>query len=164
MSDTLFEVTPTSDALVSEDGLYRYWLTRSWGAGPVATFVMLNPSIADASADDPTIRRCIGFAQSWGYGGVLVGNLFAYRATNPRNLPDGDEAIGPDNNRWLIRLRSWAGLTVAAWGAHHRIIGRAAEVMDLLGGLHVLRLTKQGNPGHPLYVPAATQPTRWTHA
>ena len=154
-------------AELSPCGLYRYTLERRWDDRPPALFVMLNPSTADASEDDPTIRRCIGFARDWGYGGLLVGNLYAYRATDPAVLWEaagaGIDPVGPLNDRRLRELRRRAALAVAAWGAH-KLVGRAAHVMDLLGELHVLRLTKHGQPGHPLYVPKSTLPTRWQWA
>jgi hypothetical protein len=73
-----------SSAVLSPDGVYRYRLDRVWGAGPRVLFVMLNPSTADATQDDPTLRRCLGFARDWGYGSLTVANLYAYRARGPQ--------------------------------------------------------------------------------
>lgn len=150
-------------AELSPCGTYRYALGREWDESrPSVLFVMLNPSTADAVHDDPTIRRCIGFARDWGYGGLLVGNLYAFRATKPADLPPGSRAVGPENDAWLARLRDRAGLVVAAWGARQSAVRRAMVVKGLLGDLWVLGLTFQGLPRHPLYVPAATQPVRWS--
>jgi hypothetical protein len=124
-------------------------------------FVGLNPSTADAHVDDPTIRRCIGFAEAWGYGRLLVGNLFAFRATRPSALLKARDPIGPENDRYLASMADEADIIVAAWGAHGSFIGRDATVRAMLPKLHVLRLTKRGQPGHPLYLPSALRPTRW---
>lgn len=150
------------------EGAYRYNLWRAWdvdGAGGRVLFVGLNPSTADARQDDPTIRRCIRFARDWGYGGLWMANLYAYRATDPKALRTAENPIGDRNDHWLLSLARRARLTVAAWGAWpgpdpHR----PANVMDLLGGLHVLGLTAKGEPRHPLYMRADCEPIRWTHA
>ena len=167
MSTTLFPTPDTIEgaARLSPDGVYRYALSRTWDRklGTVL-FVMLNPSTADADSDDATIRRCIGYTRAWGYGELLVGNLFAYRSTDPKALPAGPEAIGPDNDRWLMQLRHRADLTVAAWGAHRAAKRRAAHVLGLLGGAHVLGLTRNGSPKHPVRLPANLQPVWWPFA
>jgi hypothetical protein len=107
-------------ATISECGRYRYHLERSWASKPdYLLWVMLNPSTADATKNDATIRRCIGFAQRLGYTGILVGNLYALRATNPRALrapPGGIDAVGPENNRWLRMLAGRASKIICAWG------------------------------------------------
>src|SRR4051812_49823510 len=93
------------NAVISACGAYRYVLTRQVGGGVRrATFIMLNPSTADASNDDPTIRRCIGFAQRWGCGQLAVLNLFAYRATDPADLKRASEPVGPENREWFDKL------------------------------------------------------------
>lgn len=159
------EDTTKREAILSDCGRYRYVLSRSWDpAKPAVVFVMLNPSTADARFDDPTIRRCVGFARAWGYGKLLVGNLYALRATDPDELAAADDPVGPENAYWLNWLRRCGDITVAAWGAHKMAAARQAEVMDLLGGLHALRVTAKGMPGHPLYLPGDLTPTRWTYA
>lgn len=165
-SSTLFG---GSGAVISDCGLYRYSLERRWDASTEKVmFVMLNPSTADAEHDDPTLRRCIGFARSWGFGGLMVGNLYAYRATDPRALIEatraGIDPVGPENDRWLIDMASRAGLVIAAWGAQRKLlVDRAAQVMDLLPyGLRVLGLTKDCNPRHPLYVRGDAKPRDWS--
>jgi hypothetical protein len=148
------------------DGRYRYNLWRSWDERNLSRvlFIGLNPSTADAVADDPTIRRCVRFARDWGYGGMWMANLYALRATLPARLVDADDPVGPLNDQWLRVLAELAELTVAAWGAWPGPdLHRPAAVMDLVGGLHVLGLTKHGEPRHPLYMRADVEPVRWSH-
>lgn len=140
---------------------YRYALWRRWGEGPHAMFVGLNPSTADETADDPTIRRCIAFARAWGFGALCMTNLFAYRATQPADMLVQDDPVGPENDAYLRRLAAEAGVVVAAWGTHGTHGGRHRVVRDMLPGLHYLRLTKDGHPGHPLYLPASLRPVEW---
>jgi len=142
---------------------YRYALWRRWDCGPHAMFVGLNPSTADETADDPTIRRCIAFARAWGYGGLCMTNLFAYRATQPADMLTQDDPVGPDNDAHLRQSASEAGVVVAAWGTHGTHGGRHKAVRAMLPGLHYLRLTKDGHPGHPLYLPASLRPVAWVN-
>jgi hypothetical protein len=138
---------------------YRYALMRSWQPGTgCAMFVGLNPSTADETEDDPTIRRCIAFARAWGYGGLLMTNLFAYRATQPADMLAQDDPVGPENDRYLKEGAAASGVVVAAWGTNGAHRGRDAQVRAMLPGLHYLRLTKEGHPGHPLYLPASLRP------
>lgn len=143
-------------AVLSPCGQYRYCLTREWLMGEgVVLFVMLNPSTADAEADDPTIRRCIGFAQRWGFRGLAVGNLFALRATDPQQLKRVADPIGPENDRHLIWMSNGADVTIAAWGTLGAFRNRDQRVLGLLRGtVEHLGLTKQGHPRHPLYLRA----------
>ena len=126
---------------------------------------MLNPSTADAFALDPTNRRCVGFAQRWGFGALVTTNVFAWRSTDPRGLRDADDPVGVDNDDVLVRAARRADLVVAAWGVHATLAGRGETVRGLLAeagvDLHVLRLTKDGHPGHPLYVSSATSAVPW---
>lgn len=152
------DLLATSSASISPCGHYRYGLTRKWAEGPMMGFVMLNPSTADADADDPTIRRCIGFARREGCGGIVVVNLFPLRATNPATLwaTRYPERFGPDSDRELQRhLRMIDGPLVAAWGAEGDSLGSDAVRMTrhYLGSRMVcLGKTKSGAPRHPLYV------------
>lgn len=147
-------------ATICPSGLYRYDLGRRWGDGAMVAFLMLNPSTADATQDDPTIRRCVGFARSWGAGAIRVVNLWAYRATKPADLWGARElldVVGPENDRHIRRAADEAERVVAAWGAHgHRDPKRVAAVLDLLGDrpLYCLGRTKGGDPRHPLMVRA----------
>lgn len=151
-------------AELSADGEHRLLLGRVWDDDlPLVAFIGLNPSTADATEDDPTIRRCIGLARAWGYGGVLVANLFTFRAADPRLLAACKTPLifGADN-----ALRDVAGrgaLVIEAWGGHAMAssTGRDRHVRALLAGRApraVLGLTQDGAPRHPLYAPAGTVP------
>lgn len=150
-------------------GPYRYSLSRRWATGAgqrIATFVMLNPSTADAEADDPTIRRCVGFARALGCGALRVANLYALRATRPADLWAADDPVGPDNDAWLTTCAAVAEATggplVAAWGQHARP-DRVRAVLRL-PGMHRLSaygVTRAGHPRHPLYLPAAADLQPW---
>lgn len=126
-------------------------------------FIGLNPSTADHTEDDPTIRRCVTFARDWGFDALCMANLFAWRATDPMEMRSaGQAAVGSDNDSHLKRLSTEAGLTVAAWGAMGTFLGRDLEVRRLLSTqMHALRLTKDGHPGHPLYLPKNLTPFVW---
>lgn len=141
---------------------YRYGLWRTWSDGPQVLFIMLNPSTADETTDDPTIRRCIGFARSWGFGSMAVGNLFALRTPSPDDLIRSTDPLGAENDEWIQRLQKTAALTVAAWGNHGRHLGRGEATRRLLKKPSTLGLTKLAQPRHPLYVHGATQPQPWT--
>lgn len=153
------------DAVISECGQYRYRLSRHWNVGPEATFIMLNPSTADAEADDATIRKCIGFAQRWGMGGLYVGNLFALRATDPKEMRKHRAPVGYQNRyhlEWICdRAAMSGGRIICAWGAnggHQKQDKTFCEWFESLD-LFCLRRTSKGAPEHPLYVPYDTQPT-----
>lgn len=152
-----------SSAVISPCGQYRYRLERFWSGEHALPFIMLNPSTADASLDDPTIRRCMGFARNRGYGGIIVANLFAYRATSPADMKRADAPVGGLNDSHLAALMQWALRAdvpvIAAWGANGSFQGRDQTVIalaDLVGcDLMCLGTTAAGHPRHPLYVPAA---------
>lgn len=146
-------------AIISDDGLYRYELRRVWDDGTLVNFVMLNPSTADADRDDPTIRRCIGFAARWGYSGIVVTNLYAYRATRPRDLWLAADPVGPSNDSHLAAAVEGASV-VAAWGVNARP-DRVADVLARIrrtNEVSALGLTKDGHPRHPLYVRSDAEP------
>jgi hypothetical protein len=155
------------DAVVSTDGLYRYELFRRWAEGPRATWIMLNPSTADARADDATVRRVMGFSQAFGCGACIVVNLYAWRATEPAELWKAADPVGPHNSLYLVEAARRARLDdaplIAAWGAHARA-ERIAEVLDLPGmdRLTALDVTRAGQPRHPLYLRADLKPRPWT--
>ena len=143
-------------AVFSPCGRYRYKLWRVWDPDlPLGCvmFLMLNPSTATDAEDDPTIRRCIGYARSWGYGGLYIGNLFAYRATDPTALQRVDQPVGPDNDQALLEMMAQCGLVVAAWSNHGAKYGRRVrEVLGLVEQpLYCLRPLRSGHPAHPLY-------------
>jgi hypothetical protein len=151
-------------AIFDASGAYRYALWRAWDPRrPGVCFVMLNPSAADAAPDVPTIRRCLGFARSWGFGALHVVNLFAFRAAGPRALKAASDPVGPDNDGFLAAASASADLLVAAWGNHGIFAGRAASVVRdlLLAGREPLclgRTRTTGEPRHPLYVPRGARP------
>ena len=141
---------------------YRYVLWREFGGlfgtSRYVMFVGLNPSTADETEDDPTIRRCINFAKSWGYDAICMTNLFAFRATDPREMLLADEPIGLHNDQHLITCAHDASLVVAAWGTDGTHRGRDIEVIAMISNLHCLKKTKDGHPGHPLYLSGKLKP------
>jgi hypothetical protein len=128
-------------------------------------FLMLNPSTADAFQLDPTNRRCVGFAMAWGYGSIVTTNIFGFRSTDPTALRRSTDPVGTQNDAAILRASAQADLVIAAWGVHGEYLGRGAQVRSLIEksgvSMHILRLTKAGHPGHPLYVSADTAPMRW---
>jgi hypothetical protein len=137
-------------AIVSPCRGYRYVLERRWGKGTFVMFLMLNPSKADEMKDDPTVRKCVGFAKRWGFGGLLVGNLFSYRATQPADLRAADHPIGPDCDVWLTTMSTRSSIVVAAWGSQPGIDKRVAEVRQLVGSrMYCIGRTQDGYPRHP---------------
>lgn len=155
-------------AVITQDGQYRWSLQRQWDKGPMCAWVMLNPSIADAYTDDPTIRRCMNFARDWGYGGISVVNLYALRSTDPKALWQHPDPIGPHNDEELAFVAANCPLTVLAWGGNAPS-SRAVAATDILHRtyehdghqLAVLGWTKNDQPRHPLYMRANTRPQPW---
>jgi hypothetical protein len=142
-----------TDAKLSDCRKYRFSLWRVWDESkPYAMFIGLNPSTADETTNDPTITRCINFAKSWGYGGLCMGNLFAYRSTDPSGMMAIEDPIGEANDEWLLILAKDAGVVVAAWGNYGAFLGRSKQVRKLLSNLHYLKLNQSGEPSHPLYL------------
>jgi hypothetical protein len=165
-------------AILSPCGRYRYTLSRgpftgllpTEPAGRTVMFLMLNPSTADAEVDDPTIRRCIGFAKAWRFERMTVGNLFAWRATDPAELRTCPSPVGPANSMHLADMMGEAEIVIAAWGAASKVppklIGprvAAARELAMSAGkpLHCIRRTQGGQPEHPLYLPASLTPVPW---
>nr|WP_231688189.1 DUF1643 domain-containing protein [Bacillus sp. FJAT-18017] len=143
------------DAILDETGRYRYSLFRGWNRQlPRMVFIMLNPSTADHFEDDPTIRRCISFAKRWGFGSFEVVNLFAYRATDPKELLSCEDPVGKNNDFYILDALKKADLAVAAWGTKGTINNRNEQVLGYLKRVELfcLSLTKEGHPKHPLYV------------
>lgn len=143
-------------ALIDSTGFYRYSLWREWDTNSFkVTFVMLNPSRADADVDDPTLRRCLGFAHSWGCGSLEVVNLFAYRASQPDILTQVSDPIGPENDRYLLEAIERADKIVVAWGNRGSLRNRYQTVTSWLRGfknIYCLGFTQTGHPRHPLYL------------
>lgn len=165
------------ETVISNDGKYRYTLWRDWsyklrdqGAMTLhftpdphldyypgnrdtfLNFIMLNPSTADATQDDATIRRCVGFAQRTGFGAMCVTNLFAYRATDPEIMKTQSDPVGPENDSWLKRVAKEAGLIIAAWGIHGKHDNRNIVVRNLLCDYEIKCFghTADGYPRHPV--------------
>lgn len=161
-----FDGPMTRDATLSHDGVYRYLLSRTWiQAGTRVTWVMLNPSTADAENDDPTIRRCIGFSRRWGFDGLNVVNLYALRATDPAELGRHPDPVGPDNLD-TVHHALGAEMVVVAWGVHpaarrHPSLDRIRDMLSACDVRCVGR-TNDGSPRHPLYVRADAAPNPWT--
>jgi len=145
-------------AVFSPCSAYRYHLGRRislLGSGRVV-FVMLNPSTANAEVNDPTVQRCCGYAERWGYTELDVVNLFAFMSTDPNGMRSVIDPIGPDNNRWILETCRSAGLVVCAWGVDPMARERGPSVLGMLCEIgvvpHALKLTKHGAPQHPLYL------------
>jgi hypothetical protein len=155
----------SSGATFSPCRRYRYTLWRQWDERPPAAFIMLNPSTADETANDPTVERCQRRAQAMGYGGIRVANIFALRSTDPRALYTAEDPVGPENDHALLTLAQGVSLVICAWGSHGRHQGRGVAVRALLHAhdipLHVLRLNQDGNPQHPLYIGYDVAPVLW---
>jgi hypothetical protein len=144
-------------AVLDHSGQYRYRLDRRWSAGPTATFVLLNPSTADGEVDDPTLRRCMGFAKAWGCGGLVVVNLFALRTPDPKELGRAKDPVGPENDAYLRAAVDEADCVVLGWGASG-LGDRAESVLSWLPRpLMCLGMTRGGAPRHPLYLSKQTQ-------
>jgi hypothetical protein len=149
-----------------EDRTHRWVLWRVWDEEkPYLNVIGLNPSTADEDLDDPTIRRCIGYAKAWGYGGLFMTNIFAFRATNPKVMHQADDPIGLLNQECLLSVGVQAGMRLAAWGAEGDFMLRGKAVKKLFQErgitLHCLGLTKNGHPKHPLYLRADAIPEVW---
>ncbi len=158
--------TASSSAIYSDCESYRYALTRTWDeAAPRLNFVMLNPSTASELKNDPTVERCERRARTLGYGAFRVTNIFAWRATDPKDLRAAAEPNGPDNDAALRDGARWADHVIAAWGAHGTHLGRGAQVLALLRAsraeIYHLGMTLGGLPRHPLYVAYAQRPQPW---
>lgn len=139
---------------------YRYSLERHWNVKlPSVMFIGLNPSTADEQTDDPTVRRCIGFAKRWGFGSLILTNLFSYRSKDPKHLLVVDDPIGRWNDRWIDQAAERADLVVAAWGALGGIMARDQVVAARIATLYCLGKTKGGHPRHPLYLAGDLEPT-----
>ncbi len=155
-----------STAVYSDCERYRYSLTREWNPrGSRLLYIMLNPSTANEVQNDPTVERCERRARHLGFGAFQVTNIFAWRATDPRDLKKAKEPIGPQNDQTLIDAADWADQIIAAWGAHGSHLGRGPVVGELLRklghDLYHLGLSKHGHPRHPLYVAYAQEPEPW---
>ncbi len=144
-------------AQFDDTGQYRYRLTRQWDrTRPSLTIIMLNPSQADTAVDDPTIRRCMGLAHPWGFGSIIVVNLFAYRTAYPRRLGQVEDPVGPHNNTSLWEATQTSPKILLAWGNGGHLHQRDIGVLELLSPFRkkwcYLHLNRSGQPRHPLYI------------
>ncbi len=148
-----------TSAIFSLCGSYRYELRRTWDvAQHVVLFICLNPSTADEIRDDPTVRVCVNYAMRWGYGTLLLANLFAYRSTTSHVLLATRDPVGPKNDEHIQQLQAQAALVICAWGNAGSLLGRDIQVLRMLRAPHCLMKLKSGRPGHPLYKQAALVP------
>lgn len=159
------------DAVFDETGAYRYRLSRELGGARTVCWVMLNPSTADHERDDPTLKRCIGFARALGYGRLDVVNLFALRSSDPSALETHPDPIGPANDEHIVAVARAAQLVICAWGAGGSLLDRDAHVRGLLEragvSLFALAFTGDGAPRHPLArgrsrIPDDAKPILWS--
>ena len=154
-------------AIFDTTGNYRYSLWRSWRKrGKRVAFIMLNPSTADALKDDPTIRRCIAFAQAWGFASVEVVNLFAYRTSQPSKLKEISDPIGTDNDAYILQASQRSHTLIYAWGNWGSLLERDRQVQALLQGQEIgcLGVNRNGQPRHPLYLPRTTNIISFSHS
>ena len=154
-----------SGARFSNCRRWRYLLWRKWGDGPVANFLMLNPSTADEVKLDPSCTRARVYAEQWGFGALIVTNLFGWRATDPGDMKAARDPVGRGNDAAIVQAARHSRLVVCAWGNHGLHLDRSPRVARMLRDarvkLHVLKLNGSGEPAHPLYLPGSLRPARW---
>ena len=150
----------------SKSGLYRYSLRRTWanGSRKQVLFIGLNPSIADSGSDDPTIRRCVKFAKDWGFNSLEVVNLFAFRATYPKDLFGEAKPEGLHNDSWIKMAHQRSALTIACWGSAGIYRNRSRTVMDLVNNLFCIRVNRDNSPSHPLYLNSKLTPRPYIYS
>jgi hypothetical protein len=151
-----------STAVFDVTRMYRYALIRAWGHTRSILWIMLNPSIADETILDPTVRRCLGFSEAWGFDRLTICNIFALRSTDPRALYHHTDPVGPENDDIIHANAHTADIVIAAWGVHGALAERSSHVIKNLARqgvrVHHLGLTKHGFPKHPLYLRATSVP------
>jgi len=162
---TAMIVKSDSGAVFSACRRWRYLLWRRWSDAPAANFLMLNPSTADELRLDPSCTRARVYAERWGFGALIVTNLFGWRATDPAEMKAAREPVGRGNDAAIRRAAREAAVVVCAWGNHGAHLGRSERVVAMLRvagpKLHVLRVNGAGEPAHPLYLPGSLTPVRW---
>ncbi len=141
------------DAILSEDRKYRYVLSRIWDESKSMVMIIgLNPSTADETIDDPTIVRCIDFAKNWGYGGIYMLNLFAFRATLPKDMFSTENPIGDENDKFIEKYSKLSDKVICAWGNDGKYKNRSQEVLSKIKNKYYLKLNQTNEPAHPLYL------------
>ena len=159
-------VVSPSGAAFSRCRRWRYLLWRRWDAAkPIANFLMLNPSTADELKLDPSCTRARMYAEQWGYGALIVTNLFGWRATDPEEMKAARDPVGRGNDQAILRAAQESAIVVCAWGNHGAHRARSENAVTVLRTekikLHVLRMNGCGEPAHPLYLPGRLKPSPW---
>ncbi len=161
----LFKPGEKREAVFSPCRTWRYRLAQIWNEDKEPLYwLMLNPSTADEIKNDPTVERCERRARMWGYGGSVVFNIFAYRATEPKHMRAAQDPIGPENDKWIRELAeiSKTNMVIGGWGEHGEHLARGRKVMDMFnqsgGKLYALKQNASGNPAHPLYIGYEKEP------
>lgn len=156
------------DAGISSCKKYRWWLWRRWSDLPLVIWIMMNPSTADHTKNDPTIFKIIRYSTRWGYGAALILNVYAYRTSRQENLPQSmREALGRSNRWWIRTIMKFAKQKnlkiICAWGAKHHSAGMLVryQAARLRVKLHCLELSLEGEPKHPLYLKESLDPIRF---
>ncbi len=153
---SLFDDEESTGALFDDQRKYRYLLWRRWSKGPALLWIMLNPSTADETELDPTLRRCLDFTLRWGYPAMEIGNLYAYRSTEPKVLPTIPDPVGAENHAHLEKAIARAAKVVVGWGTNAKK-DAIAPVLEIFERLDVqpyaLKISVEGYPCHPLYLP-----------
>ena len=145
--------------IFSKNRIYRYTLVRHLSNSKKTVFFLcLNPSTADEVNNDPTVTRCIGYARDWGFGKLLLGNIFAIRSTDPNLLYNVDNPIGYENDKWIKNMAKYSDLIIGAWGNHGKLNSRSSQILNLISNIHCLKKTKLGEPSHPLYLSKKLKP------
>ena len=151
-----------SGAVFSEDRIHRYVLVREWDLNkPSLMVVSLNPSTADEKKNDPTVRRCIGFAKKWGFGKLIMTNIFAFRATLPEDLFNSKNPVGNKNDYWLKKLSKKADKVLLAYGNHGKFRNRHDEILKIINNPYCIKKSKTGMPMHPLYLKYTKKPVSY---
>jgi hypothetical protein len=157
-----------NECIFSPDRKYRYLLKHIYNSTfgrKLCTWIGLNPSVANETQLDPTLRRIQRFSDQWGYSGFIMTNLFGLVSTDPKRLSTEADPVGPENDRYILQAARETELVVAAWGAIGTLQNRCAHALELLAAVDLVCLgtTKEGYPCHPLYVAGETMPVRYRH-
>tara|TARA_Y100001970_G_scaffold277689_1_gene382283 strand:- start:468 stop:947 length:480 start_codon:yes stop_codon:yes gene_type:complete len=151
-----------SGAKFSNCRKYRYTLWRTWDdSKPKVMFLGLNPSTADEVNNDPTVTRCINYAKVWGYGGMFMMNIFAFRTTYPVELKKAKNPIGKDNDKWIKEISLSVDKSIGAWGNDGKFLDRSKSIKNIVKNLHCLKVNSSGEPAHPLYLKADLKPIKY---
>ena len=140
---------------------YRYTLWRTWDdSKPKVMFLGLNPSTADEINNDPTVTRCINYSKSWGYGGMYMMNIFAFRTTYPIELKKSNDPVGKNNDYWIEKIQNDVDKCIGAWGNDGEFKNRFKTIYRIIPDLYCLKVNNSGQPAHPLYLRSNLKPIR----